>query len=32
MPTALDTVCDFYKSLAAGDVPAVLSLFDAKIE
>lgn len=32
MPNALDTVRDFYRSLAGGDVPAVLSLFDSQIE
>jgi ketosteroid isomerase-like protein len=32
MPTALDTVRHFYGSLARGDLPAILSLFDPKIE
>ena len=32
MPTALDTVRNFYKSLARGDVPTVLSLLDPQIE
>jgi uncharacterized protein len=32
MTTALDTVRQFYASLARGDVPAVLGLLDPKIE